>query len=49
MFTNAMYRHAIAAVIRVCKRLTAHHSLNKTEHIGPFAGSYLAHSDWDHK
>ena len=49
MFRNAINWHVTVAIIRIYQRLTAHHSLHKTEHIGAFAGSYLAHGDWDHK
>ena len=49
MFTNVTHWRVTAAVIRIYERLTAHHHLHKTEHIGAFAGSYLAHGDWDHR
>jgi hypothetical protein len=50
MFINVInWRVTASAVIRIFQRLTSHHSLHQPEHIGAFAGSYLAHSDWDQK
>ncbi len=49
MFNKAINWRLAATVIRIYERLTARHSLHKTGHIGAFAGSYLAHGDWDHK
>lgn len=37
------------ALIRIYERLTEHRSRRETEHIGAYAGTYLAHGDWDHK
>ena len=49
MFNKAINWRLAATVIRIYERLTARHSHHKTGHIGAFAGSYLAHGDWDHK
>jgi hypothetical protein len=43
------WRVISAAVIKIYQRLTVHHPLHQSAHIGAFAGSYLAHSDWDKK
>jgi hypothetical protein len=49
MFNNAINWRITAVVIRIYQILTTHHQLHQAEHIGPFAGSYLPHGDWDHR
>jgi hypothetical protein len=50
MFTNAInWRVTAAFIVKMYERVTAHHTLHQPEHIGAFAGSYLAHGDWNRK
>ena len=49
MFNSAINWRVTAVIVKIYQRLTLHHSLHKAEHIGAYAGSYLAHGDWDHK
>jgi len=48
MCSNAIHGNVTSLVIRVFHILTARHKLHELEHVGPFAGTYLPHQDWNH-
>jgi hypothetical protein len=48
MCVREMKSQIILAINKMLRALTFHPHLHAPEHVGPFAGSLLKRSDWDH-
>jgi hypothetical protein len=48
MFQKLQHSRMWSLALATFNFLTYHPKLHKPEHVGPFAGSLLRFSDWDH-